>query len=175
MISRQFAQPVWRAIATGFVAWASASCSSSTSRPEAVVTMSDGKPCFSVAKDRDTKDGIPMRAITVNEMNTDEDIVQSQRWKMHIESANEFVISPKSCVRHGETPPGGKQHLDVPLKPYTTYFVLIDAQPRNPSSRVDGYGAVFCMQPNATGQLELITASRSKEKGQPFELCKKPG
>lgn len=174
MVARQAVHLV-RAIATTFLALASASCSSSTSRPEAVVTLSEGKPCFSVAEDKDTKDGIAMRAITVNEMNTDEDIVQSQRWKMHIESADEFVLSPKSCVRHGEAPAGGKQHLVVPLKPYTTYFVLIDAEPRNPSSRVNGYGAVFCMQPHASGQLELLTASRSKERDQRFELCKRPG
>lgn len=167
---------VWmRTIATVLLGLASASCSSSTSRPEAAITMRDGKPCFSVAEDKHTKDGIPMRAITVTEMNTDEDIVQSQRWKMHIESADEFIISPKSCVRHGEAPTGGKQDISVPLKPYTTYFVLIDAEPRDPSLRIRGYGGVFCMQLNAHGQMELVTAPRASEKVQPFHLCKKPG
>lgn len=163
-----------RAIATLFLGLANASCFSSTAKPGAVVTMSGGRPCFSVADDKDTRDGIPMRAVTVNEMNTDEDIVRSQRWKMHIESAEEFFISPKSCVRHGDSPPGGIQHLSIPLKPYRTYFVLIDATPRNSSSKVLGYGALFCLQPNANGQLDLITAPRAKAKGQPIELCKKP-
>lgn len=172
MLRNLFVTRWLRTAAAILVGLAVASCERPVLRPDAVVTLKDGEPCFSVEDASDTRGGIPLYAITVNELNTEEDISQSVRWSMHIKLPHGGSISPKACVRYGEIPRGGEQYRFAKLKPYTTYSVFLDAGPED--SRVSGYGALFCLQPNKMGNPTLHTASSKNLRGRPVSLCRKP-
>lgn len=153
--------PWWHAIALMLIGMSNASCERSSAKPDAVVTMSEGRPCFSVPDSSDTRGGIPLHAITVHERDTPKGFDQSVRWKVDIESPTGSIpISPQTCVRYGTALQGGRLHRHLPLELYTVYSVILDARPDDPHTNIIAYGAFFCLTASDAGELSLHTVSR---------------
>jgi hypothetical protein len=82
-------------------------------------------------------------------------------------------VFPGKCILYGFVPAGGIGTASKPLEPFTVYAVSVDARPEN--SNLLAYLALFCMRPNASGKLEVVTVSRSQKEGDArFQICKKP-
>lgn len=178
MISRQLLRKCVRATGAMLLVFASASCTG-TAKPDAVVTMKEGMPCFSVENSSATKDGIPLYGLTVFEMNTKEGIMNSKRWSVDFrsdEGVGAITISPASCVRYGDVPATGIERVSsTPLRPYTAYHVLLDARPDDPYTNVIAYTALFCLKPDASGKLGIQAISQKKSLGDGrFDVCKAP-
>ncbi|WP_426101662.1 hypothetical protein [Massilia sp. TSP1-1-2] len=165
----------WRFLA---VAALSAGCTSSmaTSRMgSAVVTESNGVPCFSIPVNDETRQGLPLRGIAVTEIQTgDWNTLPAELWHFTAaDPASRLQLRPTACVRYGEAPTASIQRTFKPLMPYRVYYVMVNA--RTDDSSMIAYVAKFCVKPAAAGKNIVQTISPDERGGdQRYELCARP-
>ena len=100
---------------------------------QAVVTVVDGVPCFSIPQTSETRNGIPLYGISVGEL-TSADWKSSplQSWGMGIEPpGRSMLLTPQNCLRCGEKPANVMVSMGTAkaLIPYQIYAVSINARP----------------------------------------------
>ncbi|MEJ7805932.1 MAG: hypothetical protein WKG03_08445 [Telluria sp.] len=144
-----------------------AGCTSSmaTSRlGTAVVTASNGVPCFSIPADGETGHGLPLRGIVVSDLPTgDWKKLPAELWHFTAASpASRPRLHPTACVRYGEAPAGSVQRTFKPLEPYRVYHVMVNA--RNDDSGMIGYVAKFCVKPDGPNK-SIVHAISADERG----------
>jgi hypothetical protein len=130
----------------------------------AVVTDADGTPCFSIPRKWETRNGIPLFAITVHEpKSVDWKSMPTQYWGLSIEPpGSSLLLRPQACIRYGDQPANAWTKMDAakPLEPFHIYAVTLNARPED--SNVAFYRAEFCVKPDASGKIIVLQVSPSQ-------------
>lgn len=157
------ANPLPQLVATFTMALFCTACAATSRMETAVISESQGLPCFSIPKNAETKDGIPLYGILVSE-------IKSADWKTLPDALWEFsmsppgsslILRPENCIRYGDTPASAEQGKLKPLEPFHVYAVGVAARPEG--SNVVAYGARFCIKPMASGKIAIqMLAPNSK-------------
>lgn len=165
----------WRLLA---IAGLCVGCTSSmaTSRlGTAVVTESNGVPCFSIPANEETRQGLPLRGIVVSESQTgDWNKLPPELWHfMAADPASRPQLLPTTCIRYGEAPAASVQRTFKPLEPYRVYHVMVNA--RSDDSGMIGYVAKFCIKPDAARKITVQAISPDERGGDKrYEVCARP-
>lgn len=150
---------------------------SATSRIEtAEITTVRGKPCFSIPHNFETRNGIPLYGVVVNDPKPAEFGTRPPPlWRFSVSPpGNSVMMRPGECIGYGEKPDNATAMLGPAksLEPYYVYSVSLDARP--PASNVANYYGQFCMKPAANGTLTVQTVSTDRSDKSRFEVCAKP-
>jgi hypothetical protein len=162
----------WRFL---LVAMLCAGCTSSmaTSRVgTAVVTESNGLPCFSIPANGETRQGLPLRGIAVTEIQTgDWNKLPAELWHFTAaDPSSRSQLHPTKCIRYGEAPAASVQRALKPLEPFRVYYVNVNA--RTDDSGMIGYVAKFCVKPDGAGKNIVQVISPDERGGEKrFEVC----
>lgn len=165
-------KPLTRAIAIMLIATTFTGCSS---MGEVVITEVDGQPCFAIPKGWSTRNGLPMRGLTVVQRNAPGARPYSHYvWTFSVEPPGASVITrPQHCMRYGATPKLATQRDSLPLEPYQVYSVFIDAAPED--SSMLGYKAEFCIKPPEAGKARVfVVPFDEKTSTRRYDLCDRP-
>lgn len=112
----------------------------------ATIINSNGTPCFSIPKNSETKNGLPLYSLTVSEIrpgNLEE--LSPSVWSFETKNHKAPpTILPTQCIRYGDNPAGTTRLTLMPMKPNTLYYVSIRAQ--NNVSNVFAYTGIFCIK-----------------------------
>jgi hypothetical protein len=165
-----------RCITAVALAFMCASCVAMQRMETAVITEADGLPCFSIPQKWETRNGIPLYAITVHEpKSADWKSMPVQYWGMGIEPpGNSVLLRPQGCIRYGEKPASATSEMDPakPLEPYHVYAVTLNARPEG--SSVAYYKAEFCLKPSAGGKMIVQQVSIKQSDLNRYAVCAKP-
>ena len=141
----------------------------------AVVTESQGLPCFSIPENAETHQGLPLRGIAVTELPTgDWKKLPAELWHfVGADPSSHRVLMPKDCIRYGAAPDASIQRSFKPLEPFRVYHVNVNA--RTDDSGMIGYVAKFCVKPDSSGKMSVQTISPDERGGDKrYDVCAKP-
>lgn len=111
-----------------------------------------GMPCFSIPNSNETKNGLPLHGLFINELpNKDPDGLPRSIWSFRATDFNLLPkIYPKNCIPFGELPDGTTQRTLEPLQLLKVYSVYLQA--KHEGSSMDGYSGEFCIKPAGSGR-----------------------
>jgi hypothetical protein len=143
----------------------------------AIVTESDGVPCFSIPLNQETRHGLPLRGITVSERPTgDWRKLPDVLWHLephHPTALPMAALHPPACIRYGEALAGTAQGSPSPLDLYRIYHVSVRA--KEDGSSMIAYGALFCVRPEGQHKRAIQMISPDEREGdRRFRVCDKP-
>ena len=165
----------WRLLAVAALCVGCTSSMATSRLGTAVVTESNGVPCFSVPANDETRQGLPLRGIVVSEMQTgDWNKLPAELWHFSAaDSASRPELRPTECVRYGEAPAASVQRTFKPLEPYRVYHVMVNARPDD--SGMIGYVAKFCIKPDGAKKI-IVQAISPDERGgdKRYQVCARP-
>ena len=141
----------------------------------AVVTESDGVPCFSIPDSAETRQGLPLTGIVVSELPTgDWRKLPAELWHFTAAApASRLQLRSGACVRYGEAPAATVQRTLKPLEPFHVYSVMVNARPDD--AGMIGYVAKFCVTPGGAGKNLVHAISTDERKGDKrYEVCVRP-
>jgi hypothetical protein len=165
----------WHYVAAAVMTVLCMSVEATSRMGRAVVTESNGLPCFAVPSDAETLGGIPLYDLLVSEPKSrDWKALPDELWGFAIEPPGySIAVLPQNCIRYGNTPNSAKQRTLKPLQPFHVYAVSIGARPKD--SGVIGYNAEFCLKPANDGRMtvQVIEWDRITRKWQ-YDVCAKP-
>lgn len=142
----------------------------------ALVADADGVPCFSIPHKWETRKGIPLYGISVNEpTSVDWQTPAVAYWRFGISPPGDHVlIHPKSCIRYGDLPPNATSRMGAAkaLEAFHVYSVTLNARPEN--SSVSHYGAQFCLKPGAAGKMTVQVVSQDRSDPNRYAVCARP-
>lgn len=139
----------------------------------AIVTESDGIPCFSIQLDDETKNGLPLHGIAVTEnVSSIAGQYPAEFWRFETdERSPKTLIHPSKCVRYGEIPGDATERVHKELATFQVYSVNIVARREN--ANMVAYRANFCIKPVKPGQMEIvIIPSNYRGSNGSHELCR---
>jgi hypothetical protein len=141
---------------------------------EAIVTVSQGLPCFSIPESASGSDGLPLHRIVVDSMPSgDWRGLPISYWVVattNLDSA--MLMRHGHCIRFGAVPAGSEQQAFKPLKPFHVYRVYVRAH--KPYAQVLGYSAQFCMKPDGRGNMEVHIATLEERRTRNYPGCDAP-
>lgn len=117
------------------------------------ITDLNGIPCFSIPNNSETRNGLPLYGLFINELPSgeDHDSLPHSIWSFRATDYNALPkIFPKHCIPFGESPNGTTQRTLESLQLLKVYSVYLQAK-REGSSR-DGYSGEFCIKPAGSGK-----------------------
>ncbi|WP_332877880.1 hypothetical protein [Massilia sp. S19_KUP03_FR1] len=122
----------------------------------AIVTESDGRPCFSIQSDNETKNGLPLHGIAVSEnISSVAGRYPEEFWRFVADDpAPKNLILPSECVRYGVVPGDATERVHKQLAMFHVYSVSVVA--RHENSNMIAYRANFCMKPIKPGKIEIV-------------------
>lgn len=158
-----------------FILMSYIACGATSRMGDAVVSNSGGVPCFTIPKNSETRQGIPLDGLIVSELtSSDESTYPNELWQFSIEPpGSSITMRPEKCILYGALPKLAKQNSLTPLKPFQVYAVFLHAVPKGTSLR--GYKADFCVFPEKNGQTSVkVIPWNDVEKKWQYEVCAKP-
>lgn len=131
---------------------------SSISDGDLVVTLKDGKPCFSYPMDEKTrKEPYYFGMLTVSWSNREASLPPSDIWELQSASDDYPPASPQTCMVYGVVKPGTRQKApaatlrhDVPYRAHLTVFAGHGERK---------YLAYYCLHREAGGEISLLKAA----------------
>lgn len=156
---------VWRSMTACALSFFCTACAATSRMETAIISLSQGLPCFSIPENAETKNGIPLYGIQVTEIKAkDWKSLPDSLWSFSVKTSNRpILLRPGNCIRYGDTPALATQGALKELKPFHVYSVGITARPID--SNVVAYGARFCLKPASDGNVEiqLLAPNSSQE------------
>ena len=122
----------------------------------ATVTEVNGLPCFSVLRDRETRNGLPLSVLVVSEVGSPDGMrtLPAALWSISAAgSAPRHLLRPEACIRYGEAPAGTVQRTLRQLELFHPYHVSIKAG--DGSYGTVAHRARFCLTADAMGQVRV--------------------
>jgi len=112
----------------------------------------NGTPCFSIPENFETRDGLPLHGIFINELpNGDRNNLPNSVWSFRpVDYDSLPKIFPNKCILFGENPAGTNQRTFEPLQLLKIYSVYIQA--KHDGSSMIGYTGKFCLKPAGSGR-----------------------
>lgn len=151
------------------------SSSFATSRAGTVKIIDyNGTPCFSVPNNSETKNGLPLHGLFVNELpNKNDDGLPRSIWSFRATDYNSLPNTfPKHCIPFGELPDGTTERALEPLQLLKVYSVYLQA--KHEGSSMDGYSGEFCIKPAGSGRTVVQVIREDYSLGDArFEGCVK--
>lgn len=153
-------------------------CSSQTSAMAtsrmgwAVVTELNGRPCFSIQENDETRGGLPLDGIVVEEtLSAVAGKYPAEVWHFTTTDLSpKTILLPTACVRYGDAPPNTTQRTLKQLELFKIYSVSVIARPEN--SNIIAYRAEFCIQSDNHGKITVQQISNGERGGkQRYEVC----
>lgn len=141
----------------------------------AVVTESNGRPCFSIQADGETEEGLPLKGIMVEEATSAVTAeYPTQLWNFKVsDNAPKTILHSTECIRYGEAPQNSIQRTLKPLEMFRVYDVSVIA--RNENSNMIAYRAEFCIKSDSHGK---VTVQQIPDGGygekERYEACARP-
>jgi hypothetical protein len=134
-------------VAVLLIASLGTSCVAQSKFGDAVISDSDGLPCFAVPGDSDTRGGIPFEALTVTEeVAIGAATAGKDVWHFRImPSGNSIKLRPDICIRYGVKPDSAEQGEFEVLKKFQVYSVHLQVALED--SNRTGYNGKFCIIP----------------------------
>ena len=131
----------------------------------AEVKIIDGRLCFSLPANKETRDGIRLFTVFVSEDNAlKAGTLFPEIWHLTVLPHGKFImISPKDCIPYGLELPGTVQLNSAKLTQLHIYSVFLQARPEE--SNLIGYGARFCIIPANDGKFSIKASSRDDPRG----------
>jgi len=117
------------------------------------ITDLNGTPCFSIPNNSETRNGLPLYGIFINELpnSEDHDSLPRSIWSFRATDYNALPkIFPKQCIPFGESPNGTTQRTLESLQLLKVYSVYLQA--KHEGSSRDGYSGEFCIKPVSSGK-----------------------
>lgn len=141
----------------------SSACSATSRMEAAAISESKGAPCFSIPKNSETKNGIPLHSILVSEIKgADWRTLPEELWSFSVvPPTDSILLRPENCIRYGETPDSAKQGKLRPLEFFHVYSVGVAARPVD--SNIIAYGARFCIKPVGNGRIAIQILSPNSD------------
>jgi hypothetical protein len=164
-----------RLIALTAFATSVASCSATSRMPAAQISEVNGLPCFAVADEADTRDGVRLYSLLVSEQESNNyQSLPTELWKFNIDPPGSWINTiPQNCIRYGEMPVTAKAlNAAKPLEPGRVYVVFIGARPKDSGVPVVGYRAEFCIKATSSGKtiVKAIPWDKEAQKWR-YEVC----
>lgn len=154
------------------LAISSVSCVPGTRMGSAVITEVDGLPCFSVPRNKETRNGVPLFTLVVTERNAPgATALPKEVWIFRVEPMGKSIVwKPENCISYGVTPPTAVQELLLPLQPHSIYKLAFHAVPEG--SNLRGYRGEFCMIPRVNGRLRVQVVPWDEQANQwRYDVC----
>lgn len=131
----------------------------------AIITDSEGIPCFSIPENFETSRGLPLHGIFISEL---PDGISSKLppyvWSLKATNYESLpTLYPKECVQYGETPDGTAPQILKPLELLKVYSVFIQA--KQDGSSMMGYSGKFCLKPAGSGRTTVQVISEDQRLG----------
>lgn len=141
----------------------------------ATVSEVNGLPCFSLLRDRETRNGLPLSVLIVSEVGSSDGMrtLPAELWRISADhSASRPLLRPEACIRYGEAPAGTVQRTRMPLELFHPYHVSIKAG----DSRYGtvAHGARFCLTADATGQVRVQMVPPESRRHLVADPCARP-
>jgi hypothetical protein len=166
----------YRLIACVILANCVVSCSATSRMPSAQISEVNGLPCFAVANESDTREGVRLYSLLVSEQESKNyQSLPDELWKFNVDPPGNWINTvPQNCIRYGETPATAKASgAAKPLEPGRVYVVFIGARPKDGGVPVIGYKAEFCIKSTNSGKTVVQTIPWDIEaKKWRYDLCK---
>lgn len=127
----------------------------------AVVTESDGRPCFGLSNTPETRDGLPLYSLLLSEVRSKEPGQPPEEvWIASvIPNGKSIPLMPGRCIQYGQKIANVENELLRKLEPYTIYSIFLNA--KSADSHLMGYSADFCFIPTTNGSIEIINLTYS--------------
>lgn len=175
MVKNKMSAKFWHCMFGVLVSMSCIACGATSRMGQAIVSNFEGVPCFTIPKNSETRDGIPLDGLIVSELTSpDESTYPDELWQFSVEPpGNSITLRPEKCILYGTPPKLAKQNSLTPLKPFHVYAVFLHAVPKGTSLR--GYKADFCVFPEKSGKtsVKVIPWNEAEKKWQ-YEICAKP-
>jgi hypothetical protein len=146
--------------------------------PQAQVKEVDGRPCFAVADEAESRKGVQLHSLVVSERESaDWRSLPNELWSFSVHPpGNSIEIFPDICIRYGDVPSSARERKTaLPLRPNHVYVVYVGARPKEGSVAVLGYKAEFCLKPAGEGRTTVQMVPWDKEaKRWRYEVCEAP-
>lgn len=134
--------------------WISPDVSAYSRMTDAVVTSSDGIPCFSITAKEEARNGVPMLgALIVSDLSVRP---VKKVWSFFLPSTTQLPIHAASCIRYGELPTMANGISPGKLITGHFYSVFLNGRPKDPSDPTYGYKGKFCIATKADGGQQVI-------------------
>lgn len=139
----------------------------------AVVKDLDGRPCFSIESNSETRNGLPLRVIAVTAMG-DSDFRKAEAWHiMSTDLAHATLLRPTECILYGEAPSNTVQRTFKKLDFFRIYNVEVVAKEEN--SNMVAYGAAFCIVLDSSGKTRVQAVPSEVDSAAPhYQPCEPP-
>lgn len=141
----------------------------------ATVNVVDGLPCFSLLRDRETRNGLPLSVLLVSEVRSPDGMrtLPAELWRIsRSDTAPRHLLRPEACIRYGEAPAGMVQRTLMPLKLFHPYHVSIKAG--DSSYGTVAHGAQFCLTTDAAGKVRANIAPPESKRHLVADPCARP-
>lgn len=141
----------------------------------AIITESNGYPCFSIQSDAETKDGLQLDGIVVSETRlSNAKKLSEEFWHfMTGDSLQKTIFRPTECVRYGEAPQNAIQRTLKNLEVFRVYSVNVIAH--NENSNTVAYSGKFCLTSDKLGKITVQSISNDERDGDKrYEVCARP-
>ena len=140
----------------------------------AIVILSSGQPCFSIKSDIETKNGMPLDGIIVEEnVSTSPGEYPAQFWQFQAnDSSQKYILKPTECIRYGAAPANTTERVIKDLDFFHVYRVSLMVE----SKRINtiAYRANFCMKADALGKVTIQMIPHNYRGGNDtHELCRR--
>lgn len=121
---------------------------------DAVITSSNGIPCFSITAKEEARNGVPMLgALIVSDLSV---YPVKKVWSFSLPPATQIPIHAASCIRYGELPPLAVGIKPEELVPGHFYSIFLNGSPKDPTDPTYGYKGKFCIASKADGGQQVI-------------------
>lgn len=140
-----------------------------------VITESNGRPCFSIQSDAETKDGLPLDGIVVSEARSgNSKKFPEELWHfMTVDSLQKTILRPGECIRYGDAPQNATQRTLKNLEVFRVYSVDVIA--RNENTNMVAYSGKFCLVSDALGKIAVQPISNDERGGDKrHDVCAGP-
>ncbi|WP_141213202.1 hypothetical protein [Janthinobacterium sp. PC23-8] len=125
---------------------------------EAIVTSSDGAPCFSITTKEEARNGVPiLGALIVSDLSLRP---VKKVWSFSLPPSTQLPIHAASCIRYGELPGMATGISPGILISGHFYSVFLNGSPKDPSDPTYGYEGKFCIAATATGGQQVVPITR---------------
>lgn len=140
-----------------------------------IITESNGRPCFSIQSDAETKDGLRLDGIVVSETRSGSSKeLPEELWHfMATDPSKKAILCPTECVRYGEAPSNVTQRTLKNLEVFRVYSVNVIAH--NENSNTVAYSGKFCLTSDKLGKITVQSISNDERDGNKrYEVCARP-
>ena len=138
----------------------------------AIVTVAGGRPCFSIESNGETKNGLALNGIAVEEnVSTTPGDYPAQFWQFQAnESSQKYILRPTECIRYGAAPANTTERVSKDLDFFRVYRVSLMVESKQINTIA--YRANFCMKSDALGKVTVQMIPNNYRGGNDtHELC----